>query len=116
MRLIVIFLLALCIAGVRSDNTCTAEVSAVGRPGGYWEQDGSPYQLYDILIHVKFIYFFFDAVLHISVSNTGTCEIASLVAYFDVHNSKTTQSWNFNSSVGNIYSFGTLSPGEISLF
>lgn len=50
MKPIVIVLLALYIAGIRSENTCTAEVSAVSRAGGHWEQDGAPYQLYDIFI------------------------------------------------------------------
>ena len=45
---IVLVLLALCTVGTRADNTCTAEVSAIARPGGRWEQDGVPYQLYDI--------------------------------------------------------------------
>lgn len=42
-------LLALYVVGIRSDNTCSAEVRAVSRPGGNWEQDGTPFQLYDIL-------------------------------------------------------------------
>lgn len=53
-------------------------------------------------------------MINISVVNTGTCEIVSLIGYFDVHNAETTQAWNFNSSIGEIYGFGTLSPGEIS--
>jgi hypothetical protein len=62
-----------------------------------------------IVLHI-----FFDYIVNISVVNTGTCEIVSLVGYFDIHNAETTQSWNFNSSVGEIYGFGTLMSGEIS--
>jgi hypothetical protein len=75
---------------------CTALVTIAARSGGSYQMDGVNNQIYDI-----------------TVLNTGTVSITSLVAYFGYPPSDSVvQSWNYDSTTGSITGFVILELGQ----
>lgn len=89
--LVVCAALLLCVNG-----QCTATASAKARAGATWQINGVTFQIYDI-----------------TATNTGTQTITSLFALFGFPaGNAVTQSWNYDSTTGQITNFGgNLFPG-----
>jgi len=73
-----------------AQGTCKANITATARSGGSWTADGVASQIYDI-----------------TVANSGTCPITSLVGFFGFPATGSVSSaWNYDDTTGAISNFG----------